>query len=108
LALVGGSAFGGTSTTGYAATLLLCGAFGLSGIWTAGRKLVVVLAPPERVGSYFGLYGVTVKLSVVGSVVYGFVEHAHGAKPAMLAQGAQLLLGLACLAMVRVPRSPAP
>ena len=104
LALLGGAAFGGVSTAGYAATLVACGAFGLAGVWTAGRKLVVVLAPPERVGSYFGLYGVTVKLSVVGSLVYGFVEHAAGAKPAMLAQGVQLLLGLACLAMVRMPR----
>jgi UMF1 family MFS transporter len=108
VALGGGALFGGTSTLGYAATLVAFGAFGLSGIWTAGRKVVVLLAPPERVGSYFGLYGVTVKLSVVGSVVYGFVEHHAGAKPAMLAQGVQLLLGLLCLAMVRMPAPAAP
>lgn len=106
VALAGGAFFGGVSTTGYAATLVVLGAFGLSGVWTAGRKVVVMLAPPERVGSYFGLYGITVKLSVIGGAVYGFVEHHHGAKPAMLAQSVQLLLGLACLAMVRMPAAP--
>ena len=102
LALVGGTVCGGTSVAGYLLTLGLGGAFGLSGVWTAGRKVIVLLAPAERVGEFFGLYGVTVKLSVIGSAVYGFVEHQAGAKPAMLAQGVQLLIALLCLAMVRV------
>ncbi len=101
-ALLGGTAFGGTSALGYLLTLVLLGAIGLSGIWTAGRKLVLLLAPPERVGEYFGLYGITLKLSVVGAAVYGVVNDHAGAKPAMLAQAAQLLLGLVFLAMVRV------
>lgn len=104
-ALVGGAAFGGESLLGYLLTLVVLGAFGLSGIWTAGRKVVVLLAPPERTGEYFGLYGITLKLSVLGSVVYAFLADAYGCKPAMLAQGVQLLLGLACLAMVRLPRA---
>lgn len=103
LALVGGALFGGHSELGYTLTLVVAGAYGLAGVWTAGRTVVVLLAPPERVGEYFGLYGITVKLSVVGSAVYGLVEYHAGAKPAMLAQGAQLLIGLLCLAMVRVP-----
>lgn len=103
LALIGGALFGGVSPLGYLCTLVALGAFGLTGIWTAGRKIVVLLAPPEQVGQYFGLYGITVKLSVVGAVVYGFVDHAYGSKPAMLAQSTQLLLGLGCLLMVRLP-----
>jgi UMF1 family MFS transporter len=103
VALGGGALFGGVSELGYALTLVVAGAYGLAGIWTAGRTVVVRLAPPERVGEYFGLYGITVKLSVVGGAVYGLVEYHAGAKPAMLAQGAQLLIGLLCLAMVRVP-----
>jgi UMF1 family MFS transporter len=103
VALGGGALFGGVSELGYALTLVAAGAYGLAGIWTAGRTVVVRLAPPERVGEYFGLYGITVKLSVVGGAVYGLVEYHAGAKPAMLAQGAQLLIGLLCLAMVRVP-----
>jgi len=46
------------------ARMELLGAFGLTGIWTAGRKIVVQLAPPDRVGQYCGLYGITVTLSV--------------------------------------------
>lgn len=103
VALAGGAWFGGASAFGYAATLVVFGAIGLAGVWTAGRKLVVLLAPPEALGSCFGLYGITVKLSVFGGAIYGFVEHAAGARPAMLAQGVQLLLALGCLAMVRLP-----
>jgi MFS transporter, UMF1 family len=105
-ALLGGVVFGGRSPEGYLLSLCVLGAFGLSGIWTAGRKVVLLLAPPGRTGEYFGLYGITVKLSVIGSLVYGFVDHAHGSKPAMLAQSIQLLLGLLCLCMVRMPTAP--
>jgi len=103
LALIGGAAFGGESLLGYLLTLGVLGAFGLSGIWTAGRKMVLLLAPPDQTGEYFGLYGITLKLSVLGSVVYAFLADAYGCKPAMLAQGVQLLVGLGCLAMVRLP-----
>lgn len=103
VALGGGALFGGASELGYALTLVVAGAYGLAGVWTAGRTVVVLLAPPDRVGEFFGLYGITVKLSVVGSAVYGLVEYHAGAKAAMLAQGAQLLIALLCLAMVRVP-----
>lgn len=102
-ALAGGAWFGGVSPIGYLCTLVALGAFGLTGIWTAGRKIIVLLAPPEKIGQYFGLYGITVKLSVIGGVVYGLVHDAYGSKPAMLAQSTQLLLGLLCLFMVRLP-----
>lgn len=107
LALGGGAWFGGTSALGYLLSLGVLGAFGLSGIWTAGRKMLVLLAPRERLGQYFGLYGITLKLSVLGCVVYGFVADAFGTKAAMLAQAVPLLIGLGCLAMVRVPERPA-
>ncbi|MFK7741243.1 MAG: MFS transporter [Planctomycetota bacterium] len=101
-ALLGGAYFGGKSAHGYLATLVALGAFGLTCIWSAGRKVVVLLAPPDQIGRYFGLYGITVKLSVFGGVVYGLVNDAYGSKPAMLAQTTQLLFGLVCLFMVRV------
>ena len=107
LALFGGAWFGGHSALGYLLTLVALGAFGLTGIWTAGRKVIVLLAPKERIGEYFGLYGMTVKLSVFGGAIYGEIATRSGAKPAMLAQSVQLLVGLACLAMVRLPK-PAP
>ena len=104
-ALVGGAWFGGTSALGYLLTLVMLGSLGLSGIWTAGRKVVVLLAPKERIGEFFGLYGITVKLSVIGSTVYGLVADGHGAKSAMLVQSVQLLVGLGLLALVRLPQS---
>jgi UMF1 family MFS transporter len=107
LALIGGAVFGGNSPLGYLATLVALGAFGLTGIWTAGRKVVVLLAPPDQIGQYFGLYGITVKLSVFGAVTYGIVSDTYGSKPAMLAQSTQLLLGLVCLFMVRLPKKQA-
>ncbi len=105
LALIGGAAFGGISPLGYLLTLVALGAFGLTGIWTAGRKIIVLLAPPERIGEFFGLYGITVKLSVFGGAIYGLIATHYGSKAAMLAQGVQLLVGLGCLTMVRLPRS---
>ncbi|MBX3464435.1 MAG: MFS transporter [Planctomycetes bacterium] len=107
-ALVGGAVFGGTSALGYLLTLVGLGAMGLAGIQTAGRKVVVVLAPPAQTGQYFGLYGITTKLSVVGALVYGLVADAFGSRPAMLVQAVPLLLGLGCLAMVRLPAPDAP
>jgi len=101
--LCGGALFGGGDTTLFFCTLVVLGAFGLAGIWTAGRKLVVLLAPPERVGEYFGLYGITVKLSVLGSTVYGVVADAFGPKAALLSQSVQLVLGLLLLALVKLP-----
>lgn len=103
VALATGAGFGGNSPTAYLLTMVPLGAIGLAGTWTAGRKLVLLLAPPDRAGAYFGLYGITVKLSVLGSSVYGVLADALGPRTAILAQSAQLLVGLCCLALVRVP-----
>ncbi|MCC7397745.1 MAG: MFS transporter [Planctomycetes bacterium] len=102
-ALIGGTVFGGHSALGYLLTLVGLGALGLAGLWTAGRKVVVLLAPRARLGEYFGLYGITTKLSVLGSLTYGSIADHFGARPGMLAQAVPLLLGLALLAMVRLP-----
>ena len=104
LSLVGGAVFGGGDTTLFFLTLIVFAAVGLAGIWTAGRKLVLLLAPPERVGEFFGLYGITVKISVIGSTVYGVVADHHGPQAALLAQMVQLLLGLGFLLLVRLPQ----
>ncbi|MBK8097724.1 MAG: MFS transporter [Planctomycetes bacterium] len=101
--LLGGAAFGGSSPLGYLLTLVMLGALGLSGIWTAGRKVIVLLAPRERIGEFFGLYGITVKLSVVGSTVYGWLADTAGCKPALLAQGIPIVIGLVLLTAVRLP-----
>ena len=103
MALVGGACFGGGDTTWFTLTLVGGGAFGMAGVWTAGRKVLLLLAPKDQVGAYFGLYGITVKISVLGSTTYGLIADRAGSVPALLAQVAPLLLGLLALAMVRMP-----
>jgi UMF1 family MFS transporter len=46
---------------------------GLGGVQVADRVLMVRLAPPERLGEFFGLYGLVGKGSqVIGQLLYGF------------------------------------
>lgn len=65
-----------TSTSNFkifALTALTGAAFAIAGIWTAGRKVLVEMAPPEQVGEYFGLYGFTTKISIIGNLVFSIV-----------------------------------
>ncbi len=103
-AVLGGVAFGGAWPLGYVISLGVLGSLGLSGLWTAGRKVVVLLSPPDRIGEHFGLYGITLKLSVAGSTIYALVADTHGSKAAMLTQVIPLLLGLFLLSLVQLPR----
>lgn len=110
LGLIGAAWGGGTNLTLYMAGICGFGALGLAGIWTAGRKLLIELSPREKLGEYFGLYGITTKLSVVGTAVFGLshdlVESWTGSdlsgwRAAMLLQAVPILLGLGLLALVR-------
>ncbi len=111
--LVGAMFTGGRSTELYLLTLGVAGSFGLAGIWTSGRKVLLLVAPPEDIGQYFWLYGITLKLSVIGSttfavisdVVYAWqktkvaedVALATSQRAAIGCQLLQLLLGLGLL-----------
>jgi MFS transporter, UMF1 family len=57
------------------ALFLVAGAIlgsGLGGVQVADRVLMVRLSPPERIGEFFGLYGLVGKGSqVVGQLLYG-------------------------------------
>jgi len=57
------------------AMFLLAGAIlgsGLGGVQVADRVLMVRLSPPERIGEFFGLYGLVGKGSqVIGQLLYG-------------------------------------
>lgn len=47
---------------------------GLGGVWTSDRVYMLRLAPPGRVGEFFGLYGLVGKLSaVIGPLAYGLI-----------------------------------
>ena len=109
LGLVGAAWGGGSSLTIYMIGLCGFGALGLAGIWTAGRKLLIELSPRHKLGEYFGLYGISTKLSVIGSALFGltadWVTHWTGSdlsgwRAAMLLQAVPLVLGLGFLAKV--------
>ncbi len=59
------------------------GSFALAGVWTAGRKALLDLAPAEKTGEYFGLYGLTTKISVIGNFVFSVVADVSGFRPAL-------------------------
>lgn len=63
---------------------LVGGGFAFAGIWTAGRKRVVELAPPGEVGGYFGLYNLTTKISVVWSLLFSLAADRFGFPAALL------------------------
>jgi UMF1 family MFS transporter len=45
---------------------------GMGGVWVAGRAMVVELAPAQKVGEFFGLYGLCGKLSsIIGPLIWG-------------------------------------
>ncbi|MBF8290055.1 MAG: transporter [Chloroflexi bacterium] len=58
-------------------TFLVAGALlgaGLGGVWTSDRVYMLRLSPPDRVGEFFGLYGLAGKFSAVtGPVLYGVI-----------------------------------
>jgi MFS transporter, UMF1 family len=45
---------------------------GLGGVWTSDRVFMLRLSPPDKIGEFFGLYGLAGKFSAVtGPVLYG-------------------------------------
>jgi UMF1 family MFS transporter len=83
------------------------GSIGLAGIWTAGRALVLELVPEERAGRYFGFYGITQKLSVIGAITYGFIADAAGYRLAVVLLLALLVPGFFFILKVKTPNTKA-
>jgi UMF1 family MFS transporter len=47
---------------------------GLGGVWTSDRVFMLRLSPPDKVGEFFGLYGLAGKFSAVtGPILYGSI-----------------------------------
>ncbi len=67
----------------FAGACLTGGAFAIAGIWTAGRKRLIEMAPPAQLGEYFGLYGLTTKISVLGSLLFSLTADLAGFRPAL-------------------------
>ena len=120
MAFFGAMLSGGRSPWLYALSMCVLGAIGLAGIWTAGRQLLIVLSPPEQIGEYSGLYGITNKLSVIGSTTFALVADwsrttvgdsfavtpavslALSQRDALACQMVQLVLGVVLLYGIRV------
>lgn len=85
-------------------TILVFGSGGLAGVWVAGRKFVLDVAPPEQVGEFFGLYGVTQKLSVLCCTMFAAVADWAGYRVALVSLLAPLMVGMAFLAASRAER----
>ena len=58
-------------------TFVLGGALlgaGLGGVWTSDRVFMLRLSPPNKIGEFFGLYGIAGKFSAVsGPLLYGTI-----------------------------------
>lgn len=80
------------------------GAFAISGIWTAGRKVVVEIAPQEHLGAYFGIYNLTTKLSVISNLVFSVLAGILGFQAALLVLALPALAGVVCFRKIQPPR----
>lgn len=59
-------------------SIVLLGGPGVAGIWVAGRKWVVQLAPKGDVGTLFGFYGMSNKLSLLNMVLFTLLADLTG------------------------------
>lgn len=76
----------------------------------AGRAIVGVLAPPARLGEFFGLWGLAVKLaSIFGPLSYGLMTwiFAGDHRTAIMLLGAYFIIGLGILRGVDIQRGRA-
>lgn len=76
----------------------------LGATWASGRVLAIELAPPEKLGEVFGIFGVVGKFSaMVGPLLWGLSVEAFGFlgdgryRAALLVQGALIVCGLVML-----------
>jgi UMF1 family MFS transporter len=80
------------------AIITVFGSGGLAGVWVAGRKFLLEIAPEDKVGEFFGIYGITIKLSVFGCTLYaGLADWSGSHRTALLSLLAPLAVGIAFL-----------
>jgi len=72
--------------------------FALGGVWAADRPFMLRLTPPDRIGEFYGLYGMVGRFSAItGPIIWAIVTSAlikGGATP-LMAQGIAVLVLLA-------------
>jgi len=80
--------------------LLTLGSLGLAGTWVAGRKLLIQLSPPKKIGEFFGLYGMTSKLACFSMALFALLADHFGFRIALIELLFMLAVGLTFLALV--------
>lgn len=86
----------------------------LGGTWVTGRTLVVRLSPPDKLGEFFGLYGLTEKFTaVLGPLLWALVVdgvfRSWGVARYRIAVGTLLLsvvAGMVIMSQVRLGEAP--
>jgi UMF1 family MFS transporter len=79
--------------------------FGLTGIWSSDRPMMIGLAPPEYLGQFYGLYALAGRFaSLIGPLIWGLVVNVLGlGRPVAIL----VLLGFVLIAMIILrPLSP--
>jgi UMF1 family MFS transporter len=74
---------------------------GLGGIGTASRAAVGAFTPPEKSGEFFGLWGMTYKLSgAIGLLAFAFIGRRLGQEASLFALSGFFAAGLALLPLI--------
>ncbi|HXC58799.1 MAG TPA: MFS transporter [Steroidobacteraceae bacterium] len=77
----------------------------LGGIWSADRPLMLRLTPPDRIGEFYGLYGMVGRFSAIaGPFIWANVAHLATTRfgmPVGKAQGLNILVLLAFIIIAR-------
>lgn len=92
-----------------AAALVVFGSFGVGGVLGAARKWLCRITPPEQHGGYFGIYGLTNKLSLIGLLMFSWLRDATGSyRGSVLFLVAELLIACALLGRAARDRAAPP
>jgi UMF1 family MFS transporter len=81
----------------------------LGGTWTVSRVMLVALAPPEKIGEFFGLFSLAGKVSAVAgpaitALILFLLEGAIGTVAYRIAMGSlALIIVLGLVLLLRVP-----
>jgi UMF1 family MFS transporter len=85
---------------------------GLGGVWTSDRVFMLRLSPPDKVGEFFGLYGIAGKFSAVtGPLLYGAIVSSlltAGWGPGAYQVGILSFLGLMLIGVALLRGVPEP
>ncbi len=78
-------------------SVILFGSFSFAGIWTSGRKYLIQISPKEKIGEFFGIYGMTTKLSCFSMALFALIADQFNFRIAILELIVVLTVGIILL-----------